>query len=168
MTATGRRIVAESEGIPKGAPHSVITACHLVFLTKYRRSVLSGRALRILRDDFESVCLTLGVELIEVNGEDDHVHLLVKYPPALQLSHLVNELKAHRHDVCSERRSRHADQVRSRWRTGGRGQGPDRCCRPVTGQVDPRTSRLSAWKDQGCHFFYPVLQRAPERLASVV
>jgi putative transposase len=66
---------------------------HLVFVTKYRRRVLSERALRILRNDFESVCHALGVALIEVNGEEDHVHLLVQYLPTLQLSQLVGRLK---------------------------------------------------------------------------
>lgn len=31
--------------------------------------------------------------LVEFNGEDDHVHLLVEYPPMVQLSKLVNSLK---------------------------------------------------------------------------
>jgi putative transposase len=66
---------------------------HLVFVTKYRRRILSERALRILRHDFESVCHALGAELIEVNGEEDHVHLLVQYLPTLQLSQLVGRLK---------------------------------------------------------------------------
>ena len=66
---------------------------HLVFVTKYRRRVLSERALRILQHDFENVCHALGVALIEVSGEEDHVHLLVQYLPTLQLSHLVGRLK---------------------------------------------------------------------------
>jgi putative transposase len=31
--------------------------------------------------------------LVECSGEDDHVHLLVEYPPKLTLSKLVNSLK---------------------------------------------------------------------------
>lgn len=45
------------------------------------------------------VCEGLGAELAEFNGEDDHVHLLVRYPPKLAISTLVNRLKgvsAHR------------------------------------------------------------------------
>ena len=61
---------------------------HISFVTKYRRRVLK-RALRILRHDFERVCHVLRVALIEVNGEEDHVHLLVQYLPTLQLSQLV-------------------------------------------------------------------------------
>ncbi|OKI44707.1 transposase [Micromonospora sp. CB01531] len=39
------------------------------------------------------VCAKLGAELREFNGEDDHVHLLVHYPPKLPISTLVNRLK---------------------------------------------------------------------------
>jgi putative transposase len=66
---------------------------HLVFVTKYRRKVLSERALRILRYDFESVCRALGVALIEAHGEEDHVHRLVQYLPTLHLGQLVGRLK---------------------------------------------------------------------------
>ena len=33
------------------------------------------------------------VNLIEFNGEHDHVHLLIKYPPKIQLSKLINSIK---------------------------------------------------------------------------
>ncbi len=36
--------------------------------------------------DFDAV-------LIEFNGEDDHVHLLINYPPKVAISNLVNSLK---------------------------------------------------------------------------
>lgn len=39
------------------------------------------------------VCEGFGVELREFNGETDHVHLLVQYPPNVALSRLVNSLK---------------------------------------------------------------------------
>ena len=32
-------------------------------------------------------------ELVEFDGEDDHVHLLVNYPPTVSVSILVNSLK---------------------------------------------------------------------------
>ncbi|MFE4254146.1 IS200/IS605 family transposase, partial [Streptomyces sp. NPDC056910] len=34
-----------------------------------------------------------GTELVEFNGERDHVHLLVHYPPKVALSRLVGSLK---------------------------------------------------------------------------
>lgn len=42
---------------------------------------------------FQSVCSDMGAKLLNFNGEDDHVHLLVDYPPKVALSCLVNSLK---------------------------------------------------------------------------
>lgn len=66
---------------------------HLVFVTKYRRHVFDAAAIECLRMTFDRVCADFGVHLDEMNGEDDHVHLLVSYPPQIQLSKLVNSLK---------------------------------------------------------------------------
>lgn len=66
---------------------------HLVFVTKHRRDVLSELAIEDLRRIFAKVCTDFGAELVECNGEDDHVHLLVNYPPKVALSKLVNSLK---------------------------------------------------------------------------
>jgi putative transposase len=74
---------------------SVVSALnvHLVFVTKYRRGVLNGEHLDTLREVFTSVCADFGAELVEMDGEDDHVHLLVGYPPNVAVARLVNSLK---------------------------------------------------------------------------
>ncbi|WP_041700972.1 IS200/IS605 family transposase [Proteus mirabilis] len=66
---------------------------HLVFVTKYRRKIFYQDAIEKLRDYFASVCADFDVELVEMNGERDHVHLLINYPPKLAISNLVNSLK---------------------------------------------------------------------------
>src|SRR5215831_6488493 len=66
---------------------------HLVFVTKYRRHVLSAAMHETLRGIFSKVCEDFEAVLVDSNGEDDHVHLLVAYPPKVALSHLVNSLK---------------------------------------------------------------------------
>ena len=66
---------------------------HLVFFTKYRRDVLSDLAIRDLQRILAKVCTDFEAELIECDGEGGHVHLLVRYPPKLALSKLVNGLK---------------------------------------------------------------------------
>ena len=66
---------------------------HLVFVTKYRRGVFTKTILDEMRVIFANTCADLGAELIEFDGEDDHVHLLVNYPPKLSVSILVNTLK---------------------------------------------------------------------------
>jgi len=42
---------------------------------------------------FKKVCKDFDAELIEVDGESDHVHLLISYPPKVSVSKLVNSLK---------------------------------------------------------------------------
>jgi putative transposase len=66
---------------------------HLVFVAKYRRGVFTKRVLNDLQQIFASVCADFGAELTEFDGEDDHVHLLVVYPPKVAVSSLVNSLK---------------------------------------------------------------------------
>lgn len=66
---------------------------HLVFVTKYRRGVFTKEILDELRPIFSSVCTDFESELVEFDGEEDHVHLLVNYPPKVAVSKLVNSLK---------------------------------------------------------------------------
>lgn len=66
---------------------------HLVFVTKYRKGVFTQAILDDLRTIFAGVCADFESALIECNGEDDHVHLLVEYPPKVSVSKLVNSLK---------------------------------------------------------------------------
>lgn len=67
---------------------------HLVFTTKYRRKLFDGYMIEQLREAFESACEKLECELLEMDGEADHVHLLIAYPPKLAISVMVNNLKS--------------------------------------------------------------------------
>ena len=66
---------------------------HLVFVTKYRRGAFDSESLEFMEAVFSGVCKDFGATLREFNGEADHVHLLVDYPPKVCLSKLVNSLK---------------------------------------------------------------------------
>ncbi|TCU20108.1 putative transposase [Rhizobium sullae] len=55
--------------------------------------MLSERAVAELSRIFAKVCSDFDAELVACDGEDDHLHLLVNYPPTVQLSKLVNSLK---------------------------------------------------------------------------
>lgn len=65
----------------------------MIFVMKYRRGVLDADMLRCCEDAMRKVCGYFGVDLREFNGEDDHVHLLAKYPPLVAVAGLVNSLK---------------------------------------------------------------------------
>ena len=66
---------------------------HLVFVAKYRRTVFDRAALDALRDLFAGVCQKFEARLVEMDGDRDHVHLLIEYPPTVSVSSLVNSLK---------------------------------------------------------------------------
>ena len=66
---------------------------HLVFVTKYRKKVFTKAALNSMKELMEKVCEDFETDLIEFDGEGDHVHLLVEYPPKVAIAKLVNSLK---------------------------------------------------------------------------
>ena len=66
---------------------------HLVFVAKYRGKVFTKEILDDMRGILESVCTDFEAQLVEFDGEGDHVHLLVNYPPKVSISKLVNSLK---------------------------------------------------------------------------
>jgi putative transposase len=66
---------------------------HLVFVTKYRYKVLKGNHIDYLRTLFKETIEEMGGTLEEFDGEADHVHLLIQYPPKWSISKIVNNLK---------------------------------------------------------------------------
>lgn len=74
--------------------HSVTALqVHLVFVTKYRRPVFTQESLNVLLEAMQAVAKSMNFQILEFNGESDHVHLLLEYPPKLSISVLVNSLK---------------------------------------------------------------------------
>ncbi|MEU1431787.1 IS200/IS605 family transposase [Nocardia sp. NPDC005746] len=86
---------------------------HLVFVTKYRRRVFTDTHLPKMEEIMRQVCADFECALVEFNGEADHVHLLVTFPPKVALSKLVNSLKG----VSSRRmRQEYPELARHYWR----------------------------------------------------
>src|SRR5215218_4386765 len=65
----------------------------LILVTKDRRGVLTGEHLGTLGEVFAGVGADVGAELVELDGEDDHVHLLVTDPRQVAVARLVNSRK---------------------------------------------------------------------------
>ena len=55
----------------------------MVFVTKYRHRVLAAAHLDRMEEIMRDVCADFGCELAEFNGEAEHVHLLVNFPPTV-------------------------------------------------------------------------------------
>ena len=76
--------------------HSVYyTRYHLVIATKYRRKVLGNGFGEYLK----KLVIGIGrqaqeIEIIEVNTDEDHTHILMSIPPKMPVSYVVKEVKA--------------------------------------------------------------------------
>ena len=62
-------------------------------MTKLRHQVFTDTHLTRMEEIMRDVCADFETELTEFNGADNHVHLLVNFPPKVALSKLVNSLK---------------------------------------------------------------------------
>ena len=86
--------------------------CHLIFITKYRGAVFNAAHLETLEGVCRNVCELFECELVEFNGESDHVHMLLNFPPKVAISKLVNSLKG----VSSRKmKLHHPDLLAASW-----------------------------------------------------
>jgi putative transposase len=92
----------------------LISTPHQVFVTKYRRKVLNQKILDDMKSIFEKISTEHQVILKEFNGEEDHVHMLIHYPPKVSLAKLVNSLKG----VSSRRLRQNWPELEKRYYQG--------------------------------------------------
>jgi putative transposase len=85
--------MGEYDDVRTGRHCAFILHAHLVFVTKYRHKVFTDLHLKRMEEIMRAVCADFETELVEFNGENNHVHLLVNFLPKVALSKLVNSLK---------------------------------------------------------------------------
>jgi putative transposase len=66
---------------------------HLICVTKYRQSVFTASGIDLIEKSFREVAEKMNFQVLEFNGEGNHVHALIEYPPKLSVSQIVNALK---------------------------------------------------------------------------
>ena len=66
---------------------------HVVWVPKYRYRVLTGEVAAELYKTIRVYCECLGCDIVELNIQCDHVHLLVSMPPKLSVSKLLGTIK---------------------------------------------------------------------------
>lgn len=67
---------------------------HLVVVTKYRHKCITKEMLIRMKELISEQLERWGAELIEMNGEEDHIHLLFEAPPQVELAKLINSMKS--------------------------------------------------------------------------
>ena len=66
---------------------------HIIWVPKYRYKVLKGKIGEKVRKTIIVQSARLGCEIVELNVQVDHVHLLIKVPPQVSISALMGVMK---------------------------------------------------------------------------
>lgn len=66
---------------------------HLVFVTKYRKPVISDEIGDFMKMLCSEICKEHGGELISAESDTDHLHLLISMPPQERPSDIIRVLK---------------------------------------------------------------------------
>ena len=66
---------------------------HFVWVTKYRKQVLTGEVGLRVRDLVRETCQALEIEILQGAVSRDHVHVLLSCPPNLSPSKIMQRLK---------------------------------------------------------------------------
>jgi len=67
--------------------------CHLIFVCKYRKSILVGQLNDDIKQIFQSIANSSDFEIEVMETDKDHVHFLIRYIPRLSISQIVRRLK---------------------------------------------------------------------------
>ncbi len=83
--------------------------------TNYRRKVFEKEHLEFLRIVFQNIAEKWEAKVIEINGESDHVHILLTYPPHKLLSGLIANLKSTSCQLMWDNFSDHLKEISLFW-----------------------------------------------------
>lgn len=67
---------------------------HLIFVCKYRKKLLYGELDSLLKVVIRDIEQKSDFEIIEIETDKDHIHLMIQYIPRVSISSIVNRLKS--------------------------------------------------------------------------
>lgn len=66
---------------------------HIIWIPKYRKAILKGKVAEVLRGIIEGQCIELGLELLALEVQPDHLHLFVAANPTHTPYRIVKKIK---------------------------------------------------------------------------
>ena len=66
---------------------------HLVVVTKFRHKCINENVMERLKEIANNLFSKWNCEIIEMNGEEDHIHILFDAPPQINLANTINSFK---------------------------------------------------------------------------
>ena len=74
--------------------HKYYLKVHLVFVCKYRKQLLVNNDINLkVKEIFNSIEFNSDFTIDIMETDNDHIHLLVSYPPKVSISSIVRKLK---------------------------------------------------------------------------
>ena len=77
----------------KGSHTRTRLTVHIVWVTKYRYSILKGDIQNRCRELIRQDCKTLELEILKGVVSKDHIHLHIEYPSKISVSEIMKQLK---------------------------------------------------------------------------
>ena len=92
-------------------PHCVYDIhYHLVLVTKYRKQCINEQVFETLKNNITKNSGKFGAQILEINYEPDHVHIVLSTHPNMNMSIFINSLKTASSRVV---RSTHTEYLKS-------------------------------------------------------
>ena len=66
---------------------------HIVLVTKYRHPILEGKIKESVYTIIQSICDEKGYNILEMNGEPDHIHILLETGTDMKPQEFINIIK---------------------------------------------------------------------------
>lgn len=66
---------------------------HLVWVTKYRKPVMSGKVAYRIRELVREICSTYNVQILRGHVSKDHVHIFISMPPQVSVGKIAQYIK---------------------------------------------------------------------------
>ena len=85
---------------------------HLVLVTKFRHPVITGNLRQDLYSEIREIMDRYGYNILEINGEEDHVHILFETDTEFRVDRFVNMLKT---QTSRQIRKTYADTALKGW-----------------------------------------------------
>ncbi|ERH03502.1 MAG: transposase, partial [Halorubrum sp. J07HR59] len=78
------------DDLDSGAHSTFSLHYHLILTTMYRRGVLTEERTQFIHEVISGFTDNYGVEVTNLDGEDDHVHILFRAKPTTDLVKFIN------------------------------------------------------------------------------
>ena len=67
---------------------------HLIFVCKYRKKLLTGGIEANIKNIIKEIEVSSDFEIIEMETDKDHIHMMIQYIPRVSISSIVNRIKS--------------------------------------------------------------------------